>query len=164
MGKVKEVLPGLSAAGRSKTYKRRGLWALKKKNGGKFPVHPKKAAKAAVDAKVGKWKKRGLEECSAFVVGAFFCFSLRPGDGTISICFSLLEGKGRQRACREGAAPPPRETRKKMMIVDRRSAAAAGSVISLSLSLFPAHFTSTSTSSSLLFAFSPLALASVRDT
>ena len=52
MGKVKEALPGLSSAGRSKTYHRRGLWAIKKKNGGKLPVHPKKAAKAAVDAKV----------------------------------------------------------------------------------------------------------------
>ena len=52
MGKAKEALPGLSSAGRSKSYHRRGLWAIKKKNGGKLPVHPKKAAKAAVEAKV----------------------------------------------------------------------------------------------------------------
>ena len=52
MGKAKEALPGLSSAGRSKSYHRRGLWAIKKKNGGKLPVHPKKAAKPAVDAKV----------------------------------------------------------------------------------------------------------------
>lgn len=54
MGKAKEALPGLSAAGRSKSYHRRGLWAIKKKNGGKLPVHPKKEAKLAVEAKVSE--------------------------------------------------------------------------------------------------------------
>eukprot|EP00887_Chlorella_sp_A99_P003419 scaffold7.g3419.t1 len=44
---VKEVARSISAAGRSKSYHKRGLWAIKKKNGGKFPVHAKKAA--AVD-------------------------------------------------------------------------------------------------------------------
>lgn len=63
MGKAKEVLPGLSAAGRSKSYHRRGLWAIKKKNGGKFPTHAKKEAKAAVEAKVSYF---------------FFCFSPSP--------------------------------------------------------------------------------------
>ena len=42
MGKAKELVPGIGAQGRSKTYKRRGLWAIKAKNGGKFPSHPKK--------------------------------------------------------------------------------------------------------------------------
>jgi len=37
------IAKGITAVGRSKTYKRRGLFALKKKNGGKFPVHAKKA-------------------------------------------------------------------------------------------------------------------------
>ncbi|KAK9836450.1 hypothetical protein WJX74_000827 [Apatococcus lobatus] len=40
---VKEVVRGISKQGRSKTYHRRGLWAIKKKNGGKFPQHEKKA-------------------------------------------------------------------------------------------------------------------------
>jgi len=37
------VAQGITAVGRSGTYKRRGLFALKKKNGGKFPTHPKAA-------------------------------------------------------------------------------------------------------------------------
>lgn len=42
------IARGLSGEGRSKTYKRRGLWAIKKKHGGKFPVHAKpEAAEAA---------------------------------------------------------------------------------------------------------------------
>lgn len=40
---VQEVVRGISKQGRSKTYHRRGLWAIKKKNGGKFPQHEKKA-------------------------------------------------------------------------------------------------------------------------
>lgn len=43
MAKATIIASGLSAAGRSKTYKRRGLWAIKKKHGGKFPTAPKKA-------------------------------------------------------------------------------------------------------------------------
>lgn len=43
---------GISAQGRSKTYKRRGLWAIKKKHGGKFPEHAKKEQAAAAAAKV----------------------------------------------------------------------------------------------------------------
>ena len=45
------VAQGITAVGRSKTYKRRGLFALKKKNKGKFPVHPKKAAAPAAATK-----------------------------------------------------------------------------------------------------------------
>eukprot|EP00192_Tetraselmis_astigmatica_P024906 CAMPEP_0117697612 /NCGR_PEP_ID=MMETSP0804-20121206/29330_1 /TAXON_ID=1074897 /ORGANISM="Tetraselmis astigmatica, Strain CCMP880" /LENGTH=38 /DNA_ID= /DNA_START= /DNA_END= /DNA_ORIENTATION= len=37
---VKELCRGVTADSRSKSYHRRGLWAVKKKNGGKFPVHP----------------------------------------------------------------------------------------------------------------------------
>merc|ERR1712086_255657 len=46
---------GISKAGRSKTYHNRGLWAIKKKNGGKFPVHKKAAAKAEVASKAAKF-------------------------------------------------------------------------------------------------------------
>ncbi|KAI7837103.1 hypothetical protein COHA_009052 [Chlorella ohadii] len=49
MAPAKEVAQGIGAHGRSKSYHRRGLWALKKKNGGKFPVHPKQE-KAAAEA------------------------------------------------------------------------------------------------------------------
>mmetsp|Transcript_19144 Transcript_19144/g.36650 ORF Transcript_19144/g.36650 Transcript_19144/m.36650 type:complete len:235 (+) Transcript_19144:67-771(+) len=45
----------IGKAGRAKSYHRRGLWAIKKKNGGKFPVHPKKAAAAAPVAKTSKF-------------------------------------------------------------------------------------------------------------
>lgn len=38
---AKELARGITAQGRSKSYHRRGLWAIKKKNGGKFPVHAK---------------------------------------------------------------------------------------------------------------------------
>lgn len=53
MGKVQEVAKGVSKAGRSKTYHRRGLFAIKKKHGGKFPTHPKQAKKEAAAEKVG---------------------------------------------------------------------------------------------------------------
>jgi large subunit ribosomal protein L6e len=52
MAKATIIASGLSAHGRSKTYKRRGLWAIKKKHGGKFPTTPKK--KAAEAPKVTK--------------------------------------------------------------------------------------------------------------
>lgn len=35
---VQPLVRGISKVGRGKTYHRRGLWAIKKKNGGKFPV------------------------------------------------------------------------------------------------------------------------------
>jgi len=46
MAKATVIASGLSAHGRSKTYKRRGLWNIKKKHGGKFPTTPKKKAVA----------------------------------------------------------------------------------------------------------------------
>ena len=47
-----ELARGIGREGRSKTYKRRGLWAIKKKNGGKFPVHEKKQKAAEPEGKV----------------------------------------------------------------------------------------------------------------
>jgi len=46
MAKATVIAKALSAHGRSKTYKRRGLWAIKKKHGGKFPTTDKKAPAA----------------------------------------------------------------------------------------------------------------------
>ncbi|KAI3434789.1 hypothetical protein D9Q98_002847 [Chlorella vulgaris] len=48
---AKEIAAGIVREGRSKSYHRRGLWAIKKKNGGKFPVHAKKEAAPAEAAK-----------------------------------------------------------------------------------------------------------------
>ena len=47
-----ELHRGIGREGRSKTYKRRGLWAIKKKNGGKFPVTEKKDKAAEPASKV----------------------------------------------------------------------------------------------------------------
>ena len=47
-----ELSRGIGREGRSKTYKRRGLWAIKKKNGGKFPVTEKKEKAAEPESKV----------------------------------------------------------------------------------------------------------------
>jgi len=52
---VKELASGISAHGRSKSYHRRGLWAIKKKNGGKFPVHPKQEKAAAAEGKAPRF-------------------------------------------------------------------------------------------------------------
>lgn len=49
------VAKGVTALGRSQSYKRRGLFALKKKNGGKFPTHAKAAAPAAAAAKAPRF-------------------------------------------------------------------------------------------------------------
>ncbi|KAG1681323.1 hypothetical protein FOA52_007369 [Chlamydomonas sp. UWO 241] len=46
---------GVTSLGRSQTYKRRALFALKKKNGGKFPVHAKKAAPAPAASKAPRF-------------------------------------------------------------------------------------------------------------
>jgi len=48
----KDLVRGVGRNGRSKTYHKRGLWAIKAKNGGSFPVHQKTeaAAPAAVRA------------------------------------------------------------------------------------------------------------------
>ena len=52
-GDVKAVAPrGISEKGRSATYKKRGLWAIKKKHGGKFPKQDKQAKKEAEQPKV----------------------------------------------------------------------------------------------------------------
>lgn len=50
-----EVCRSVGKFGRSKTYKRRGLWAIKAKNGGKFPVHAKKAAEEPAAKKAPKF-------------------------------------------------------------------------------------------------------------
>ncbi|KAF8060546.1 RPL6 [Scenedesmus sp. PABB004] len=47
MGKATEIARGVFKEGRSRKYHTKGLWALKKKNGGKFPVTAKKAPAAA---------------------------------------------------------------------------------------------------------------------
>mmetsp|Transcript_35 Transcript_35/g.47 ORF Transcript_35/g.47 Transcript_35/m.47 type:complete len:220 (+) Transcript_35:61-720(+) len=52
---VAAPLRGISKAGRSKTYHNRGLWAIKKKNGGKFPVHKAAAKKAEAPTKAPKF-------------------------------------------------------------------------------------------------------------
>lgn len=46
-----EPVRGINSAGRSKSYHKRGLWALKKKNGGKFPQHAKAEKPAAAAEK-----------------------------------------------------------------------------------------------------------------
>ncbi|KAG2444307.1 hypothetical protein HXX76_001064 [Chlamydomonas incerta] len=49
------VARGITAEGRAKTYKRKGLWAIKKKNGGKFPTHAKKAAAKPAEGKAPRF-------------------------------------------------------------------------------------------------------------
>ncbi|GFR46987.1 hypothetical protein Agub_g8641 [Astrephomene gubernaculifera] len=49
------IARGITAEGRAKTYKRKGLWAIKKKNGGKFPTHAKKAAPAPAEGKAPRF-------------------------------------------------------------------------------------------------------------
>ena len=56
-----ELARGIGREGRSKTYKRRGLWAIKKKNGGKFPVHEKKEKPAEPEGKV--WHPLTQQQC-----------------------------------------------------------------------------------------------------
>ena len=51
---VKYLARGIESQGRSKSYHRRGIWAIKKKNGGKFPSHPKQEKPAAAAEKVHK--------------------------------------------------------------------------------------------------------------
>ncbi|KAL2467591.1 60S ribosomal protein L6-3 [Forsythia ovata] len=51
-----ELIRGVRKHSRSQMYHKRGLWAIKAKNGGKFPHHEKKAAVAeAVAEKVSKF-------------------------------------------------------------------------------------------------------------
>ncbi|PNH01041.1 60S ribosomal protein L6 [Tetrabaena socialis] len=49
------IARGITSEGRAKTYKRKGLWAIKKKNGGKFPSHAKKVAAAPAAAKAPRF-------------------------------------------------------------------------------------------------------------
>ena len=49
---VPNLSRGITKLTRSQQYKRRGLWAIKKKNDGKFPVHEKKAKEPVAEAKV----------------------------------------------------------------------------------------------------------------
>ncbi|XP_024389884.1 large ribosomal subunit protein eL6 [Physcomitrium patens] len=51
----KELVRGIGRNGRSKTYHKRGLWAIKAKNGGKFPSHEKKAVAAAPAVRAPKF-------------------------------------------------------------------------------------------------------------
>jgi large subunit ribosomal protein L6e len=55
MAKATVIAQGITAHGRSKTYKRRGLWAIKKKHGGKFPTTAPKAKEAATDGKAPRF-------------------------------------------------------------------------------------------------------------
>nr|XP_016472214.1 PREDICTED: 60S ribosomal protein L6-like [Nicotiana tabacum] len=50
-----ELIPGLGKFSRSKMYHKKGLWAIKKKNGGTFPSHNKKPAAAAPAIKPPKF-------------------------------------------------------------------------------------------------------------
>jgi large subunit ribosomal protein L6e len=59
MAKVRQpatdVARGINKLGRSATYKRRGLFKIKEKNGGKWPVHAKAAKPADAKAKAPKF-------------------------------------------------------------------------------------------------------------
>ncbi|XP_042061737.1 60S ribosomal protein L6-like [Salvia splendens] len=50
-----ELIPGVRKCSRSQMYHKRGLWAIKAKNGGKFPQHEKAAAAPAVEEKPPKF-------------------------------------------------------------------------------------------------------------
>lgn len=50
-----ELIPGLGKFSRSKMYHKKGLWAIKKKNGGTFPSHSKKPTTAAPAIKPPKF-------------------------------------------------------------------------------------------------------------
>ncbi|KAH6759335.1 Ribosomal protein L6 family protein [Perilla frutescens var. frutescens] len=50
-----ELIRGVGKVSRSKMYHKRGLWAIKAKHGGKFPVHAKAAVAAAVEEKQPKF-------------------------------------------------------------------------------------------------------------
>lgn len=50
-----ELIRGVRKLSRSQMYHKRGLWAIKQKSGGKFPVHGKKEVAAAVEEKQPKF-------------------------------------------------------------------------------------------------------------
>ena len=49
------LTPACSSQGRSKSYHRRGIWAVKKKNNGEFPKHPKQPKAEAKEAKAARF-------------------------------------------------------------------------------------------------------------
>lgn len=51
----KELVRGINRNGRSKTYHKRGLWAIKAKNGGTFPTHQKSAVASAPAVRAPKF-------------------------------------------------------------------------------------------------------------
>lgn len=70
----KELARGIGSNSRSKSYHRRGLWAVKKKNGGKFPSHPKKEKKAEAPSKA---------RLGTFAALAIFSASVRGMNGKL---------------------------------------------------------------------------------
>jgi large subunit ribosomal protein L6e len=51
----KDLVRGIGRNGRSKTYHKRGLWAIKAKNGGTFPTHAKAAVAEAPAVRAPKF-------------------------------------------------------------------------------------------------------------
>lgn len=51
----KDLVRGISRNGRSKMYHKRGLWAIKAKNGGTFPTHAKAAVAEAPAVRAPKF-------------------------------------------------------------------------------------------------------------
>merc|ERR1712216_315510 len=74
-GDVKKSHAPSKPVSRSASYKRRGVWAVKKKNGGKLPVHNKADQKAVDTALLATIKK--TEFLKAYLNAKF---SLSKGD------------------------------------------------------------------------------------
>lgn len=74
---VAELVRGIGAQGRSKTYHRRGLWAIKKKHGGKFPHHEKKEKAAEPAQKVCCSSAAGQSSTSLHDLLAACCSTVR---------------------------------------------------------------------------------------
>ena len=78
---VQELARGISAHGRSKAYKRRGIHFLKKKNNGEFPKHEKKQKTEEAPKKASKFYPAGAfpryisYPCSAGQLGPCCCKS-----------------------------------------------------------------------------------------
>jgi hypothetical protein len=94
-----EVVRGVGRYGRSKMYHKRGLWAIKDKNGGSFPSHEKVAAVevAAVrapkfypadDVKKPLHKNKVINAPKLRQVFSVFCLSLLES-GSLEGCSSL---------------------------------------------------------------------------
>jgi large subunit ribosomal protein L6e len=95
----KEVVRGVGRYGRSKMYHKRGLWAIKDKNGGSFPSHEKVAAVevAAVrapkfypadDVKKPLHKNKVINAPKLRQAFSVFCLSLLES-GSLEGCSSL---------------------------------------------------------------------------